>query len=268
MKMKTKIGWMLILFAVISTALILSCAGSKDDSLVIDEEAFPSETAKTEASSSQEPTPEEEEVLKLLGITKDEAKEQPALDASPSATDVEAKTLETDVSNLEKRVGEKNSEIENLRAELAERDRRIADLQSEISKPTPTRTTVQVSTSGTFKDRYDQALSLYNSRQYQAAINEFDALLALNENNSLSDNCQYWKGECYYALRNYNQAIIEFEKVFVFANSNKYDDAQLKLGLCYLKLGNSARARIEFEKLISDYPDSEYIAKARAYLSS
>jgi tol-pal system protein YbgF len=264
MKMKMKIGWRFILFAVISTALIVSCASSKKDSLVVDEEAFPTEAAKTEASSSQEPTPEEEEVLKLLGITKEEAKEQPAREASQSETDTEAKTLESNIGDMEKKVSQKNSEIENLKAELAERDRRISDLQSELSKPT----SAQVSTSGTFKDRYDRALSLYYDRQYQTAINEFDALLALNENNSLSDNCQYWKGECYYALRNYNQAIVEFQKVFAFANSNKYDDAQLKLGLCYLRLGNNARARIEFEKLISDYPDSEYIAKARAYLSS
>jgi TolA-binding protein len=266
--MKMKIGWMSIVFAVISAALIFSCAGSKNDSLVVDEEAFPKEAAKTDTSSSQEPTPEEEEVLKLLGITKDENKGQPATETSTVAADTEASTLKSDISSLESKVSQKNTEIENLKAELAEKDRRISDLQSELSKPAAANIAMQVSTSGTFKSRYDQALSMYYDRQYQAAINEFDALLALNENNSLSDNCQYWKGECYYALRNYNQAIIEFQKVFAFANSNKYDDAQLKLGLCYLRLGDNARAKIEFEKLISDYPDSEYIAKARAYLSS
>ena len=84
---------------------------------------------------------------------------------------------------------------------------------------------------------------------------------------SLSDNCQYWIGECYYALRNFNQAAVEFEKVFTFPQSNKDPDAQLKLGLCYWNTGNAARAKEEFNRLIVNYPDSEYTIRARSYLS-
>ena len=83
----------------------------------------------------------------------------------------------------------------------------------------------------------------------------------------LSDNCQYWIGESYYGLRNYNQAIAEFEKVFSFANSNKIDDAQLKLGVCYLRLGDKAQARNEFDRLLSAYPSSEYKPVAQRYIA-
>ncbi len=110
-------------------------------------------------------------------------------------------------------------------------------------------------------------MSEYYNRNYKLAIQLFEELLTRNPATSLSDNCRYWIGECYYALGNYNQAIIEFTKVFSYNKSNKMDDAQLKLGLCYWKLGDRERARQEFERLISDYPNSEYVEKAQQFLS-
>jgi TolA-binding protein len=68
-------------------------------------------------------------------------------------------------------------------------------------------------------------------------------------------------------MGNYEQAILEFQKVFAYPNSNKYDDAQLKLGLCYMQLNNYDRAKGEFDKLLREYPSSEYAGRARSYLS-
>lgn len=85
--------------------------------------------------------------------------------------------------------------------------------------------------------------------------------------NKLADNAQYWIGECYYSLKNYQRAIIEFEKVFSFPNSNKNDDAQFKLGLCYAAIGNRVKAREEFQRLIDYFPKSEYVTRAKQFLN-
>ncbi|HQG45045.1 MAG TPA: tetratricopeptide repeat protein, partial [bacterium] len=74
--------------------------------------------------------------------------------------------------------------------------------------------------------------------------------------------------ECYYGMLAYNQAIIEFEKVFTFHDSDKNDDAQLKLGLCYTRTGNVEKAKAEFQKLLDTYPDSEFRARAQYYLQT
>ena len=95
----------------------------------------------------------------------------------------------------------------------------------------------------------------------------FSELINTDPNNSLSDNCQYWIGESYFGMVNYNQAIAEFEKVFSFSSSNKNDDAQLKLGVCYVKLGDLAQARAEFNRLLAVYPKSEYTSIAQKYIS-
>lgn len=204
---------------------------------------------------------DEAEVLRLLGITKPEASEQQTI--APVTIDSE-ENLQERVSNLENQLSRKTSEVEGLKTEISEKDRRISELESGASRGAQPE---GYSATGNFQEDYRYALSEYNNRNYKNAINRFEALLTTDPNNSLSDNCQYWIGECYYGLGNFNQAIVEFTKVFSFNKSNKLDDAQLKLGICYLKLGDKTKAREEFGRLISDYPNSEYVQKAEEYLS-
>jgi tol-pal system protein YbgF len=121
---------------------------------------------------------------------------------------------------------------------------------------------------GSFAEKYQTALQQYKNRNYRDAMQSFETLLSNDSKNSLSDNCQYWLGECYYGLGNYQQAAVAFEKVFTFSNSNKDDDAQLKLGMCYLKLNDKPKAREELQKLIETYPSSEYVSIARRLLAN
>ncbi len=118
-----------------------------------------------------------------------------------------------------------------------------------------------------FTTKYNEAFQFYKDHQYLEAIQKFKNLISENSNHKLSDNCQYWIGECYYDMKNYEQAIISFEKVFSFTDSNKDDDAQLKLGICYHRLNQNDKAKEEFQRLITYYPDSEYVSVARSYLN-
>jgi len=118
-----------------------------------------------------------------------------------------------------------------------------------------------------YQSRYDDARREFESRNYQSAATLFESMLAASSQHSLSDNAQYWIGECHYALRQYDKAIIDFEKVFTFANSNKQDDAQYKLGLCYIRMGDKTKAREELNTLIQRYPNSEYAPKAEKLLA-
>jgi len=115
--------------------------------------------------------------------------------------------------------------------------------------------------------RYQEALDVFHQHEYRQAINQFEQLLATDMNNDLSDNAQYWIGECYYAMGQYQEAIMAFEKVFTFRFSNKNDYAQFKIGQSYFKMGDKERANQEFQQLLDTYPDSELVARTRSYLS-
>ncbi|MDQ7052789.1 MAG: tol-pal system protein YbgF [candidate division KSB1 bacterium] len=211
--------------------------------------------------------PEEDEVLRLLGISSEEQKSDPATGQTEGA-DIES--LRAEVQKLESELKEKERLIQDLRRDLEEKDRRLEELQQQATAMRTSKLSApaapSVSPTGSFRERYKAALQLYYNKKYRQAIEAFSALLAENPNHPLSDNCQYWIGESYYGLGNYEQAIAEFEKVFAYPNSNKADAALLKLGVTYLKMGDRESARAQFEQLIATYPKSEFVSMAQSYL--
>ncbi len=242
---------------------VLGCAGTRQEGPAT-EGAGVEELLGVEGEQQAK---SEDEVLKLLGITTEEDTAKATSREVVQKTEVEQ--LREKVLQLEKQLREKESQIASLKTDLAAKERLISELESK------SRTTgVRVAAAGEphppsaeFRVRYQDALAEYKARNYKTALQLFQELLQTDPNNTLSDNCQYWIGECYYGLEDYNQALVAFEKVFTFPQTNKAADAQLKIGLCYLRLGDRERARQEFQRLIDNYPDSEYVGKARQYLS-
>ena len=106
-------------------------------------------------------------------------------------------------------------------------------------------------------------MSSYQNGEFEKAVTGFAGLVMGDPTNDLADNSQYWLAECYYTMKNYKRAVIEFEKVFTFPSTDKDDDAQLKLGHCHRSMGNINKAREEYQRLIDYFPGSEFYEKAR-----
>jgi tol-pal system protein YbgF len=114
---------------------------------------------------------------------------------------------------------------------------------------------------------YEDALSLFKQRKYAQAAEEFEKLIALSHSHKLSDNAQYWIGECHYALKKYSEAILDFEKVFTYKNSNKRADSQFKLGLSYYQLKDYQNAKLEFQRFIEKYPNNRNVSRAQSFIA-
>ena len=108
---------------------------------------------------------------------------------------------------------------------------------------------------------YESLNSFINEGDEDNSLNQFKTLISADQKNSLADNCQYWIGEIYYKQKNFNQSILEFEKVFDFPDSNKLDDAQYKIILCYFNLKNYDSLLEESDRLKKKYPNSQHINK-------
>ena len=113
---------------------------------------------------------------------------------------------------------------------------------------------------------YELALRTYNARNFAKARDLFGEVIQQYPNGKYTDNCEYWIGECYYAIGDYGQAIAAFQRVLTFANSSKADDAQFKLGKAYLAMGQTGPAKLEWKKLLAKFSNSEYSVRARKYL--
>lgn len=135
-------------------------------------------------------------------------------------------------------------------------------MPSPSGRDAPADTMAAVGTSDAF-NMYQGSLYYYRHEQYNRALAEFDRLLQEAPMSEWSDNAQYWKGECYYGLGKYQQALLEFTKVFAFSNTDKADDALLKIARCHLRREDRDRALAALRKLLDEYPDSEYVPTAR-----
>jgi tol-pal system protein YbgF len=114
---------------------------------------------------------------------------------------------------------------------------------------------------------YGAALATFRAREHGQAVLEFLDFIAKHPRHPLVANAQYWIGEAYYAQRDYRQALTEFAKVPVTApRSAKAGDALLKIGLCQRNLRDERSARLTWQRVVSQFPESEAAAKARAFL--
>jgi tol-pal system protein YbgF len=119
--------------------------------------------------------------------------------------------------------------------------------------------------SATVRDRYRAALKLVREQHWEEALAALATFLTQHPHESISDNARYWRGEVYYALRRYPDAIQEFQGVLArFPASDKAADCLLKVGLCHLRLGDRAEASRYFEQVIEQYPKSDAARAASA----
>ncbi|MDZ7294343.1 MAG: tetratricopeptide repeat protein [candidate division KSB1 bacterium] len=172
---------------------------------------------------------------------------------------------------LQARLRARQATVDSLKRVLAAADQEIRRLNQEVqtAKTAPTRAPAAVArtnSGGTYEERYQAALRLTQGQQLRRAIGEFEALISENPVHSLADNCQYWIGQCYYDLGQYDQAIAEFLKVFSFAATDKYDDAHLMICKSYVALGEREAARAELRSFLLHHPRSEYRQTAEAML--
>lgn len=267
--------WPLPAVLVMLSVVLLGCGGGSRNA--VQTEGRPGEEVdidKMLGGDEQQPSAQqaddEDEVLRLLGLVPENKAEAPKTETAeaPKPEPVAAPKPE-EVDRLERELQQKNQVITELQSDLGEKDKRIQTLQAELeqAKRTAGSASSGKMISGNYAQRYAHGRELYEQRKYREAINVFSELLREDDKNKLADNAQYWIGESYYGLRNFSQAMIEFEKISIFAGSEKHDDAQLKIALCYLQQGDRQQAKSELEQLLATYPTSEYVDKAKQYLS-
>ena len=153
------------------------------------------------------------------------------------------------------------TENRNLTARSAELETRINEMAAAPRIEPP------ASPSSNVASGYEGALAAFRNRDFPGAIQEFEALLQGNVRDDLADNCHYWMGESYYGMKKYSEAIDHFRMVMDYKKSEKKDDAQLMIGNASAAMGDKTGARDAYDKLISSYPVSPLVPKAKEKLA-
>lgn len=91
---------------------------------------------------------------------------------------------------------------------------------------------------------YDSAYVLFHEKRYREAEEKFKQFVLRYPNTELTDNAQFWIGECRYARQDYGAALEAFSATVAnHPGGNKVPDALLKAGKCLEALGRKDQAR-------------------------
>jgi tol-pal system protein YbgF len=114
---------------------------------------------------------------------------------------------------------------------------------------------------------YAAAYQTFKDGNYDKSRIEFKNFLATYPDTEYAGNSQFWIGECYFFEKNYEQAILEYEKVAKnYPKGNKVPYALLKQGLSFLKLNDKTSAKLILQQVIKDFPNTNQARIARAKL--
>ncbi len=115
-----------------------------------------------------------------------------------------------------------------------------------------------VAIKGNPKQDYQEALLAVKQGYFQKAKELFLQFLTQHPHSEYSDNAQYWLAECFYAMKDYERSILEFDEVIKkYPKSPKAPDALIKQGLSFHALGDKRNAKLILNGVIQMYPNTD-----------
>jgi len=109
--------------------------------------------------------------------------------------------------------------------------------------------------------------SMDSQALYDQARDAFRQYIERFPDTPLTDNAFFWVGESYYDQRQYEQAILEYDKVVQkFPTGDKVAGALLKQAFAFDAIGDPVDARILLKKLLREHPSSEQATIAKKKL--
>jgi tol-pal system protein YbgF len=119
------------------------------------------------------------------------------------------------------------------------------------------------------REIYDASYTLFHERRYGEAAAGFARFLKLHPQTSLSDNAQFWIGECHYARGDYDAALSAFmATVERYPSGNKVADALLKAGKSLEALGDRDGAVDTYREIERRFEGSVTATMARERLAA
>ena len=114
---------------------------------------------------------------------------------------------------------------------------------------------------------YQAALNQVNASEFLKAIATFKKFKQKFPKSQYVSNSQYWIGECYFAMRDFEMAIKEFQNMIdSYRRSEKIPAAMLKQGYAFNELGMETDAKVFLKTLIKKYPRTKEAKRAEAWL--
>ena len=178
--------------------------------------------------------------------------------------------LDEDSYRAEKALRDASTERDLLRTEIGELKTSLNELAAKVevlSQASPAPSASKGESGGgevkpqpqqkTPEMRYQEALDLLNGGKFKEAREAFESFLEAYPSMELSDNAQFWLAESYYREKNFEDAILAYERLIKkFPKSDKVPGAMLKQAYAFRELGDRNTTQVILKTLKSRFPDS------------
>ncbi len=185
--------------------------------------------------------------------------------------------LRQDLSLLRDELSLQVADLEQRMAKLEASGGAVAPETSEPVKPpqmagpkAPGATTVLTPAGESAPELYDRALKMIRETQdFSGGREMMETFLKRYPEHDLAVNAAYWIGETYYAEKNYEQAILQFEEIIQkYGDHPKVASAMLKQALAFESSGDKATAKLLLQRVVERFPLSDEAAKAKQKLQA
>jgi tol-pal system protein YbgF len=175
--------------------------------------------------------------------------------------------MQKDIARLNDKTAEQGQALQEVRGQVAALEEKMGRLGGSSpgfsAAPAPVPTDWKSP-----EEMYDYALGLIKGGETRKGREVLAAFASKHPDHKLLPNVFYWKGETYYAEKDYENAILSYQDVIdKYPGGDKAPDAMYKQGLSFLALKDQKNARILFELLQSKYPRSSAATLARQKLA-
>ena len=118
------------------------------------------------------------------------------------------------------------------------------------------------------EEMYEYAVGQVKGGNPKKGRDTLSAFAAKYPDHKLVPNALYWKGEAFYAEKDYENAILSFQDVVdKYPGEEKASDAMYKQGLSFLSLKDNKNARVLLELVQTKYPKSKAAELAKKKLA-
>jgi tol-pal system protein YbgF len=195
------------------------------------------------------------------------------------------KNYQTRLEDLEKQVAAIQRSLEGVekKVDLSARERKSLVEKGEEEKPSgfavPTtessKETLQAKQEGgktskpvsSPEEAYKQAYEKYTKGDVEGAKKDFRQFLEVYPKSKYAENAHFWLGECYFAEKRYEDAILEFDEVIKrYPKGNKVPDALFRQGMAFLEMKDTTNAKLILKEVVRRFPQSDQANRARKKL--
>jgi tol-pal system protein YbgF len=183
--------------------------------------------------------------------------------------EVRLKVLEERRKSLEEKNRALEEKIKEMEDRLKATEGKLKQAESEKLSPAKEASAETRGLSAGMGDLYRDAYEAFQKGNYEGSRKKFEAFLKQYPNTELSGNAQFWISETYFQKKDFERAILEYEKTITkYPEGGKVPAALFKQALAFLELGDKTNARNLLRRVIDRFPNSEQAEVAKKKLGS